>query len=132
MKGVAFIPTGLIGGGHYMTWAQVDEIGCLSNVEVEAHSVHHYALAKVSDAILKEEVEASKAILEQHVGRPVNWMAYPYGSFDNKVVAAVKRAGYIGAITTLPGVWQYKSRFYHIPRYRAGTRLGKDFLKLLM
>lgn len=132
MKAVVFIPTGLIGGGHYMTWPQIDEISRSPNIEVEAHSVHHYALAKVSDTILKEEVVQSKAILEQHVGHAINWMAYPYGSFDTRVVGAVKKAGYIGAITTLPGMWQYKSRFYYIPRYRAGTRLGKDFLKLLL
>lgn len=131
MKGVVFIPTGLMGGGNYMTWKQIEEISRSPYVVFGAHSVHHYALSKVSQQILEQELIESKKVLEQHVGYPINWMAYPYGSFSENVVAAVKKAGYIGSVTTIPGSMQYRSRFFYIPRFRAGNRLGSDFLKLL-
>lgn len=131
MKGVVFIPTGLIGGRAYMNWSQVEEIARSPLVTVAAHSIHHYALPKVAFDTMVNEIVESKKILEQHVGYPVNWMAYPYGSFDERVVAAVRKAGYIGAATTLPGVYQYKSRFFYVPRYRAGKRSGQSLLQLL-
>lgn len=131
MKVVVFIPTGLIGGGNYMTWGQIEEIARSGVAVFEAHSVHHYAMTRVSVATLKNELEDSKRVLEQHVHYPVNWFAYPYGAFNTVVVNSLKQAGYIGAVTTLPGIWQYKSRFFYMPRYRAGTRLGNNLLKLL-
>lgn len=131
MKVVAFISTGLIGGGAYMTWSQIDELVHSPNVVLEAHSVHHYALNKVNQQVLQNEVVESKQVLEKHTGYTVNWMAYPYGSFNDAVVSAVKKSGYIGAITTVSGIWQYKSRFFYIPRYRAGTRVGNDLLKII-
>lgn len=131
MKGVVFIPTGLIGGRAYMNWSQVEEIARSPFVIVAAHSIHHYALPKMAYDSMVNEIVESKKILEQHVGYPVNWMAYPYGSFDERVVTAVRKAGYIGAATTMLGMYQYKSRLYHIPRYRAGKRSGQSLLQLL-
>lgn len=75
MKGIAFISTGLIGGGAYMTWSQVEEIARSPFVVVGAHSVHHYVLTKSNPNILKNELEESKKILEAHARYPVNWMA---------------------------------------------------------
>ncbi len=131
MKGIAFISTGLIGGDAYMTWSQVEEIARSPAVVVGAHSVHHYVLTKSSSEVLKSELEVSKQKLEQHAGYPVNWVAYPYGTFDDRVVSAARSAGYVGAVTTLPGSSQYKSRLYHIPRFRAGRRVGEDLLRLI-
>ncbi len=132
MKGIAFIPTGLVGGGNYMTWSQISELSRSPFIVFGAHSVHHWALNKIAHTQLVTELEESKRVLEEHVGYKVNWMAYPYGLFNDAVIAAAKAAGFIGGITTLTGSWQYQSRFFSIPRYRVGNRLGADFLKLVM
>lgn len=131
MKAISFIPTGLMGGGMYMTWGQIEELARSPYVSFGAHSIHHYFLSKVAPSVMISEIGESKRVLEQHVGYTVNWFCYPYGGFNDAVVDAVKKAGYIGAITTMPGVWQYRSRFYYIPRYRAGNLLGASFLKLV-
>lgn len=131
MKGMSFIPTGLVGGGNYMTWSQIEELAHTPNVVFGAHSVHHYVLPSMNDVQLNKEVIDSKKVLENHVGYRINWFCYPYGSFDARVVGMVKNAGFVGSLTTLPGVWHYQSRFFYIPRLRAGTRTGENFLKLL-
>lgn len=131
MQAMAFIPTGLVGGGAYMTWSMVEEVSRSSVVTIGAHSINHVSLPSLSHDRLVAELVDSKKLLEQHTGKPVIWMAYPYGLFDDRVVAEAKRAGYVGSATTLPGSVQYKSRLFHIPRYRAGRRVGADFLRLL-
>ena len=131
MKGMSFIPTGLMGGGNYMTWPQIEELAHTPNVVFGAHSVHHYVLPNMNDVQLNKEVIDSKQVLESHVGYRINWFCYPYGSFDARVVGVVKNAGFIGSLTTLPGVWHYQSRFFYIPRLRAGTRTGDELLKLV-
>ncbi len=131
MKAMAFIPTGLIGGGSYMTWGQIEELSKSANVTFGAHTIHHVFLPKSLPSVSTTEILESKDILEKHVGYRVNWFAYPYGAFNEQVVSEVKSAGFIGSVTTLPGVWQYQSRFFYVPRYRAGTRLGGGLLKLV-
>lgn len=131
MKGTEFIPTGLIGGGLFMTWGQIEEMSHSPYVTFEAHSIHHYYMPQISDGAMVEEAAESKRVLESHVGYKVNWFCYPYGAFNDRVVTAVKQAGFIGGITTIPGSWQYQSRFFYIPRYRAGTRTGESLLSLV-
>ena len=36
-------------------------------------------------------------------GAPANFFCYPFGRYDKTVVAAVRRAGYVGAETQTPG-----------------------------
>ncbi len=133
MKGTEFIPTGLIGtnASFYMTWGQIEEMSKSPFVTFASHSVSHAYLTTLTQSDLTKEVEESKRVLESHVGYRINWFAYPYGAFDARVVAAARTAGYIGAATTLPGVWQYRSRFFSLTRYRAGTRTGEGLLSLL-
>lgn len=131
MKATEFIPTGLIGGGLFMTWGQIEEMSRSPYITLEPHSVHHYYMTKLSDSQLTAEVEESKRVLESHIGYKTNWFCYPYGAFDDRIIAAVKRAGFVGGVTTLPGSWQYQSRFYYVTRYRAGVRTGESLLSLV-
>lgn len=131
MKAINFIPTGLIGGDLYMTWKQIEELANSPYVMFGSHTVRHSFLPKVSPGDVISELTESKRVLEQHVGYNVNWFAYPYGAFDEAVVYQVKKAGFVGAVTTMPGMWQYKSHFVYIPRFRAGNLLGDNLLKLV-
>lgn len=112
MKATVFIPTGLVGGGAYMTWSMIEEISRSSLITIAGHSVSHTSLLSRSNDQLAWELVESKRVLESHIGKPVTWFAYPYGFFDDRVVAELKRAGYRGAVTTLFGASQYKSRLH--------------------
>lgn len=131
MKATAFIPTGFVGGGMFLTWAQIEEMSRSPYITFEPHSVHHYYMTKLSDSALMGEITESKKTLESHVGYKTNWFCYPYGAYDNRVAARVAQAGFIGGLTTDPGSWEYRSKFYAIPRYRAGRRTGESLLSLL-
>jgi hypothetical protein len=49
---------------------------------------------------LREEVGASRRFLKRTFHVPVNFFAYPSGEYDARAVAAVRKAGYLGAVTT--------------------------------
>jgi peptidoglycan/xylan/chitin deacetylase (PgdA/CDA1 family) len=89
-------------GSHALTWAQ---IAALQNagVDVEGHTMSHAHLMHKShpeltdeqyDAFLRTELDESKRVIASHTGQPVRFLAYPYGDYDDTVVAAAKRAGY--------------------------------------
>lgn len=115
-KAVSFIPTGLIGQPAYMTWDQIKEIHSSSLVSFEAHTVNHPNLALLSFKNILKELKDSKSKLEEMTGKPVNFLAYPYGQSNNQIWKAANEAGFIGAVGTWDG--RTKSVGYNLPRIR--------------
>lgn len=72
-------------------------------IEFGSHTMHHRSLPSLSDAELQEELHQSRAVLEEHLGSPVLWFAYPYGDVDARTKCAVREAGYKAAVATNTG-----------------------------
>jgi len=68
-----------------------------------SHSRHHVKLTELDDVRLREELEGSKRDLEQLMGEPISYLAYPYGQLNERVLAAAKAAGYEAAFSVQPG-----------------------------
>jgi peptidoglycan/xylan/chitin deacetylase (PgdA/CDA1 family) len=62
--------------------------------EIGAHSRNHVSLPDADDEALRAEVEGSREDLEALLARPVRAFAYPYGSVDDRSMAAVADAGF--------------------------------------
>ncbi|MCK4588019.1 MAG: polysaccharide deacetylase family protein [Gammaproteobacteria bacterium] len=72
-------------------------------VEIGSHAVHHYRLTRLGDTEIKNEIESSKKILEEHLQKSVDHVCYPYGDHNEKVVEVARLAGYISGVTTIKG-----------------------------
>lgn len=72
--------------------------------EIEAHSLTHPDLTAVGNRQLTVEVAGSRASIQKRFGVPVDFFCYPSGRHDARVIAAVRRAGFLGATTTLDGL----------------------------
>jgi peptidoglycan/xylan/chitin deacetylase (PgdA/CDA1 family) len=79
--------------------------------EIDSHTLTHPDLTTLDPAALRHEVAGSRAVLRRLFHQPVDFFCYPYGAFDRSVVAAVRRAGYLGALTELPGFGRVSQRF---------------------
>jgi peptidoglycan/xylan/chitin deacetylase (PgdA/CDA1 family) len=76
---------------------------------VESHTLTHPNLTTLDPRMLRREVGRSRSIMRRLFHQRVDFFCYPGGAFDRAVVAAVRRAGYLGAETELPGLagpWQ--------------------------
>jgi peptidoglycan/xylan/chitin deacetylase (PgdA/CDA1 family) len=71
--------------------------------EIDSHTINHPSLPSIDDAHLRYELEASRARLKKEFGLTVNFFCYPAGAYNQHVVEAVKRAGYLAATTTDEG-----------------------------
>jgi peptidoglycan/xylan/chitin deacetylase (PgdA/CDA1 family) len=89
-------------GSHALTWSKITALQ-KAGVDIEGHTMSHAHLMHKShpelddeqyDAFLRAELDESKRVIESHTGQPVRFLAYPYGDYDDAVVAAAKRAGY--------------------------------------
>jgi len=86
-----------------LTEQMIDEM-ISAGWELDSHTVHHLDLTTLKGATLREEIAGSRAILRQRFGVPVNFFCYPAGRFNARDVSEVRRAGYLGATTTIPGL----------------------------
>lgn len=84
-----------------MDW---DELRSLSSrgVEVGSHTLSHPHLRRLTDADLSRELSESRLRIEEALGHPCRFLAYPYGEEDERVRAAAEAAGYVAAFG-LPG-----------------------------
>jgi peptidoglycan/xylan/chitin deacetylase (PgdA/CDA1 family) len=72
--------------------------------ELASHSITHPDLTGLDDRALAHEVGDSRRVLRSRFGVPVDFFCYPSGRYDARVIAAVRRAGYLGATTTVEGL----------------------------
>jgi peptidoglycan/xylan/chitin deacetylase (PgdA/CDA1 family) len=72
-------------------------------VALHSHTCSHPSLPALDDDALHHELVESRAALQRLLGRPVDYLAYPFGHLDERVAAAVRSAGYHAAFSTQPG-----------------------------
>jgi peptidoglycan/xylan/chitin deacetylase (PgdA/CDA1 family) len=112
MKATVFIIAGSVGQPDYLNWDQATEL-LRRGVEIGSHTVSHAALSQVTDAQKQEEIVKSKVLLEGQLGKPVEFLAYPFGQFDPSLFPLLQQAGYRGACTGIAGL-----NFADDPPYR--------------
>lgn len=121
LKATVFIPTGLMDQSYYLKWDQIKEMDSSGLISFQAHSVTHPDLTSLDMERLNLEITMSKRILEERLGKTVNFFAYPYGTSDPRVWEAVKKTGYLGAV----GTWHSKTHsegvIFDLPRIRVGS-----------
>jgi len=96
-----------------------------AGMEIGAHSQTHPFLTKCTDNELHSELTEGKNELEDVIEGEVNQFCYPSGIYNDRVVAAVKKAGYIAATTTQRGRANPGSDLFTLPRVQVG---GHNFL----
>jgi peptidoglycan/xylan/chitin deacetylase (PgdA/CDA1 family) len=72
-------------------------------VSFQSHSCTHPSLPTLTDDQLARELAESRVELQQLLGKPVDYLAYPFGHVDERVATATRRAGYRAAVSTQPG-----------------------------
>jgi peptidoglycan/xylan/chitin deacetylase (PgdA/CDA1 family) len=81
-----------------LTWPMLAEMR-RAGWTIGSHTRSHVSLPAESPETVADELEGSRAVIEQHLGEPVRHFAYPGGQFTPAVVDAVAQAGYEFAYT---------------------------------
>jgi peptidoglycan/xylan/chitin deacetylase (PgdA/CDA1 family) len=107
LRATEFVITGRISGpdSSFLTWPQLIRLE-RHGVEIGSHTITHADLPALPAADALRELRDSRRVLEAHLHRTVQWLAYPYGKSNPAVVELVRKAGYVLAMTTAPGTLQ--------------------------
>jgi len=71
--------------------------------EVDSHSATHPDLTTLSGPALSFQVAGSRRFLQRTFGVPSNNFCYPSSRYNAATIAAVRAAGYVGAVTENAG-----------------------------
>ena len=116
-----FVQTAYVGtvtGKHHMTWDQLKSAEATGLITVESHTVTHPEdLTLLSDDQLAREMQDSKTTLEQKMGHPINFLAYPSGNCDSRVGKSAQNAGYLAAVTMDRGWAASPAQSFFLPRF---------------
>lgn len=93
--GAAFFVTPQdIGREGFMTWDMLREMAGVPGIEIGSHGLEHKPLSDIPEKEAWTSLVASKAMLEEKLGREVRALSYPCGSFNEKILEMVRGAGY--------------------------------------
>ena len=94
-----FVTPAEVGLPGFAAWEQIAEMA-REGMLIGSHTMHHSYLPFVKEDRLPEQLEASKRVIEERIGRQVRFISYPIGGFTPQGQAMVKRIGYQAACTT--------------------------------
>jgi peptidoglycan/xylan/chitin deacetylase (PgdA/CDA1 family) len=92
-KGVFFVMTVSINRPNYLTKDQIKNLSDNSNV-IAAHTWDHHMVTKYSGDDWNTQLVKPKKKLEEIIGKPVNYFAYPFGLWNKEAIPQIKNSGY--------------------------------------
>lgn len=99
----------------FLTWTQIKQLH-KAGWTIGCHSSTHSDFSKLSNDEIVKEIIDSKKVLETKLGFSIDSIAYPKGSYSNKIIKAVGRAGYKYGFTIEAGVIDQDSKSFELPR----------------
>lgn len=111
-----------------LSWPQIYEMQ-KNGISFESHTLTHPRLSEISPQTASTEIILSKAKLGEALGKPVNFIAYPYGKSNKEVREIVRKAGYRAAVTTMTGTNTPNDDRFYLKRLRINANVSINEFK---
>ena len=95
-------PSAISNASYALTWSQLTEMAGSGLVDVQSHTYWHpdfrqekaHRTAADYRSFVDVQLLRSKQVLEAHIGRPVDMLAWPFAIHDEELESAAARTGY--------------------------------------
>ncbi len=111
-----------------LTWEQIDEMHTSGLIGIYPHTQTHPKLPTLGEFVIKEEIKKSMDSLQAHTISPVLF-AYPYGLYNEKVIAITKELGVQAAVSVVPGRVQLGDDLYTLKRNSVDSKVSFNMFK---
>lgn len=81
-----------------------------------SHSVRHTTLGVEVEAVIRQELKDSMATLQKNIKSEPRYLAYPNGSYDERVIRLAQELGYKAGFTTRRGKVKADPPRFTLPR----------------
>ncbi|MBS4218620.1 polysaccharide deacetylase family protein [Bacillus sp. FJAT-49711] len=131
-RGTIFVISDFVDRSNRLSRSELKMLSESGFFSIQSHTATHPNLTKIKD--YKYELQDSKEKIQRMTGRPVFALAYPYGEFNDKVLAETKKY-YSFGLTTIPEPYVekgIKDEQYLLPRlYVKNSTTIEEFAKLV-
>lgn len=133
-------PSAISNASYAMTWEQVRELIDTGLFTVQSHTYWHpnFKIEKRRQAPANYEkfvgiqLIKSKTMLEKKLGIEVKTLAWPFGIYDDELLTAAQKAGYVAAFSIDRQAANSSSKLMAVPRFlMTNADQGKRFERLL-
>jgi len=130
-RGTFFVITGFADEGRagYLSWDDIVAMHA-AGMEIGSHSYMHTDLVGQTVDYVVWQVLGAKEALEARLGAISPLFCYPFGHYDDQVIAIVRSAHYWVGVTTAQGVRNASDGVFELRRVR--VRGGDDVDDLLL
>lgn len=128
MNATIFIISDFLDGNNYMLPSQVKEMSDYG-IDIQGHTVTHPELATLTYEEQLKQVKDSKYKIEDITMKEVNFIAYPYGSYNQDTIKVVEESGYDMAFTVKKGQANKSSNKYEIDRILIDYTYNATYIK---
>ncbi len=133
-------PSAVSNARYAMTWEQLRELKGTGLFDCQSHTYWHPNFnkerrklsAEEFDKLTAKQLRGSKEKLEKELGEPVDLLAWPFGIYDDDLLARAAAAGYVATFTIERRPVTAVEKLDRLPRYLLlDTDQGKTFAQLL-
>jgi peptidoglycan/xylan/chitin deacetylase (PgdA/CDA1 family) len=117
LKETGFTPETEFENAQALTKKEIEEMAPFVNFQ--SHTLFHPFLPSCTDEEAEIEIAGSKRLLEQEYGLKINALSYPNGDYSKRDIELCKKAGYLCAISLLPGYNTLYSDHFQLKRVSA-------------
>jgi peptidoglycan/xylan/chitin deacetylase (PgdA/CDA1 family) len=133
-------PSAISNAPYAMTWQQLKDLQATGLFDIQSHTYWHpnfrVEKRRLSPGDYQKLVETqlvkSREVLERRLGSKVDLLAWPFGIYDDELIAAARKDGYIAAFSIERHKVSRKDNVMAIPRFTVSdSDIGKAFEALL-
>jgi hypothetical protein len=118
-------PSAISNAEYALTWGQLAELRETGLFDIQSHSYWHPNFAQEKQRLTRREyeklvnsqLEKSKATLETRLRSKVDMLAWPFGIYDDELIAQAIAAGYIAGFTIEGRHTTPRDPMMALPRY---------------
>lgn len=130
-KGTFFVISDAIGTNSYLTADQIKEMSD-AGMDIQSHTKTHAELAKADIAKLTVELGIAKKEIEKLTEKPVYFIAYPFGQYNERTIRVAKSQGYLAGLSTAYDRIQDNAKMFDLKRVSIGPEVNiRSFAKLV-
>ena len=99
-----------------LDWLQIDKMAKSGLIDFQPHTINHPKLADITLEEVEKEIIGSQKTIAECLNSSPQLFAYPYGSYNQQVIALLKERGFRGAVTIKSGRVTIKDGLFEIRR----------------
>jgi peptidoglycan/xylan/chitin deacetylase (PgdA/CDA1 family) len=98
-----------------LTWEEIKDLSD-QGWSIQAHGHYHHRWANLPTEDLAEDIFICKNLIEQHIGTPVNYVAYPYGVYSSRTLRLLDKIGVSAGYSVHDGMLTPSADILRLPR----------------